>query len=336
MSTLSTINVGSTPVTSIGYGAMGIGGRGYGPAPPDDERFAALDRLYELGERNIDTASIYGDSEELIGRWLKRNPNIRDSLFIATKTGFAPDFSVHGEPEYVRQSVSESLEKLGVNVIDLLYQHRPDPKSPIEITVRAMAEFVKAGKVKYLGLSECTPETLRRAHKVHPISAVQIEYSPLELSHEAPGGIIETCKELGIAVVAFSPTARGLLTGRFTSPNDFPEGDMRKTLPRFNATNFPKVLKAVQGLQEIAAAHNATPGQVAIAWVIAQGAIAIPGARQIKYIEENMGADKVKLSTEELEKVRRLSEESQWMVGADRYASAAQATLSVDTPPLVE
>ncbi|KAF8305867.1 Aldo/keto reductase [Clavulina sp. PMI_390] len=314
-------------------------GRGYGIAGSDEERIKVLDRLYELGERNIDTASIYGDSEELIGKWLKARPGVRDTLFLATKCGYLPDMSgVRGDPEFMKQTFKESLEKLGVEKVDLIYQHRPDSKVPIEITVGTLAEFVKEGKATYIGLSECTPATIRRAQKVHPITAVQIEYSPLELVHEAPGGVIETCRELGIAVVAFSPTARGLLAGRWarTSPKDFPAGDMRAGLPRFSEENFPKILKVVDGLKEIAAAHNATPAQVAIAWVAAQGVIVIPGAKQIHYVEENLAADQIKLSAEELARIRELAEASNWMQSGGRYAPVGDALTKVDTPSLEE
>ncbi|KAF8310533.1 Aldo keto reductase [Clavulina sp. PMI_390] len=334
---LRTIKIADATVTTIGYGAMGFGGTAYGNAGSDEERFAVLDRLWELGERNIDTAALYGDSEATIGKWLKLHPERRSELFIATKFGFTPEWTIRGDPEFVRQQVNESLEKLGVDYIDLLYQHRSDKKVPIEITVRTMAEFVKAGKVKYLGLSECTSDGIRRAQKVHPIAAVQIEYSPIELYHESAAGVIPTCKELGIAVVAYSPTGRGILTGRYRGPEDFEEGDFRATLPKFSKENFPKVLKVVDGLKEIGKAHEgATAAQVAIAWVAAQGVVVIPGAKQIKYVEENLAADKLALSADEVKKIRGWAEELDWTNGGARYGPGLEELSGVDTPALNE
>ncbi|KAF8310534.1 Aldo/keto reductase [Clavulina sp. PMI_390] len=320
---------------------MGIGGAGYGAAAgTDEERFAVFDRLWELGERNIDTASAYGDSEILIGKWLKLHPERRAELFIATKFGITPTRTARGDPEFVRSEVNRSLERLGVDYIDLLYQHRSDKDVPIEITVAAMAEFIKAGKVKYLGLSECTSNGIRRAQKIHPIAAVQLEYSPIELYHERKDGLIPTCQELGIAVVAYAPTARGMLTGRYRSPEDFKEeGDRRALFPKFSKENFPKVLKFVDELRSIGIKHDdATAAQVAIAWVTAQGMIVIPGAKRIKYVEENLAADAIKLTAEEISKIRNLAEELNWTDsnGGARYPPDVNGLSGVETPPFKE
>ncbi|KAF8310536.1 Aldo/keto reductase [Clavulina sp. PMI_390] len=345
--TLQTFKIADSAVTTIGYGAMGIGGyllvlgMAYGIAGTDEERFAVLDRLWDLGERNIDTASGYGDSEVLIGKWLKIHPERRSQLFIATKFGFASDGTIRGDPEFVREQVNQSLKRLGVDYIDLLYQHRPDKSVPIEITVRAMAEFVKAGSVKYLGLSECTSNGIRRAQQVHPIAAVQVEYSPIELFHEGREGVIPTCRELGITIVAYSPTARGILTGRYhpwqRGPEDFDEGDFRSSLPKFTKENFPKVLKMVDGLSSIGMMHgNATAAQVAIAWVAGQGMVVVPGAKQMKYVEENLAADRIKLSAEELGKIRGWADELDWTNGGPRYGPGLEELSGVETPAFEE
>lgn len=333
-STLPTTKIGKDTTTGIGYGAMGFGGAFYGAMDGSDEdRFKILDRLYELGERNIDTASVYGDSEEMLGKWFKKTGH-RKEFFIATKFGFDAEYKIRGDPQFVREEFEKSIKKLDMEYVDLYYQHRPDPKVPIEVTVRAMAELVKEGRVKYLGLSEASPATIRRAHKVHPIAAVQVEYSPFELSPELPGGILETCKELGIAVVAYSPTGRGLLTGRFTGPEDFNEGDFRRNHPKFSKENYPHILKLAEGLKEIGTAHNASAAQVAIAWLVAQGTIPIPGSKQIKYIEENLAAAHLKLNEGDLKKIRELVDESEKSITGDRYPPGFMEQVLVDTPPL--
>ncbi|KAF8310539.1 Aldo/keto reductase, partial [Clavulina sp. PMI_390] len=279
-----------------------------------------------------------GDSEVLIGKWLKLHPERRSELFIATKFGMTPTRSVRGDPEFVREEVNRSLERLGVDYIDLLYQHRSAKDVPIEITVGVMAEFVKAGKVKYLGLSECTANGIRRAQQVHPIAAVQLEYSPIELYHEGSEGLIPTCKELGIAIVAYAPTARGMLTGRFRSPEDFrEEGDRRGLFPKFSKENFPRVLEFVDILDSVGRAHgDVTAVQVAIAWVIAQGMIVIPGAKRMKYVEENLGADAIHLTTEDISKIREAAEELNWkdFNGGARYPPDLNELSGVETPPL--
>ncbi|KAJ7204999.1 NADP-dependent oxidoreductase domain-containing protein [Mycena pura] len=228
-----------------------------------------------------------------------------------------------------------SLKRLGVEYIDLFYQHRVDPKVPIEVTVGAMAELVKEGKVKYLGLSECSAKALRRAHAVHPISALQIEYSPFFLDIEDPKvALLKTARELGVTIVAYSPLGRGLLTGRYKSPDDFEPGDFRLTIPKYSAQNFPKILDVVSRLQKIGEKHNATAGQITFAWILAQGPefIVIPGTKQIKYLEENIEASKIKLSPEEIASVRRIAEESELPGG--RYSADRMAGVLLDSPEL--
>ncbi|CAK5274103.1 unnamed protein product [Mycena citricolor] len=286
MSNFPKRKIGGVEVSAIGFGAMGIGGI-YGPAPPDSERFATLDAAYAAGCTMWDTADIYFDSEDLIGQWFKRTGK-RDEIFLASKFGFigmSGDRVIDGSPEYVRTAVEKSLSRLGVDTIDLYYLHRADPTVPIEKTVGAMAELVKEGKVKHLGLSEVSANTLRRAHAVHPIAAVQVEYSPFTLDIEDPKiALLKTCRELGVTVVAYSPLGRGLLTGAYKSSADFPEGDFRLFIERYNEKNFPNILKIVDGLGKVGEKHQASSGQIALAWLLAQGEdiIPIPGTKKIK------------------------------------------------------
>jgi len=337
-----TRKVGSTDVSAIAYGAMGIGGVAYGQAGTDEERFKLLDRLVELGCVNWDTSSSYGDSEELIGKWFAKTGN-RSKIFLATKFGImvqGTQRSVRGDPEFIQQSVAASLARLQTNHIDLLYQHRTDGNVPIEVTVGAMAELVKEGKVKYLGLSEASPSTMRRAAAVHPISALQVEYSPFELSLETPGGVLETARELGMAIFAYSPTGRGLATGRYKSPDDFPADDFRQSIPKFSAANFPRINALVASLAAIAAEHgpNVTPGQICIAWLLAQGPdiIPIPGSKQISYTEENISAKDIKLSDNDVKRIRDLCEEANGDLVGDRYSLGMMKWVNVETPELAK
>ncbi|KAI9829120.1 MAG: hypothetical protein M1832_000143 [Thelocarpon impressellum] len=320
-----------------GFGAMGLSAF-YGAAEADEERFKVLDRAYELGQRHWDTADIYGDSEELIGKWFKRTGK-RADIFLATKFAVVFDgqggSSVNSSPEYVSQAIDRSLKKLGVPFVDLYYCHRLDRKTPIEKTVSAMAQLKRDGKIHHLGLSECSSDSLRRAHAVHPISAVQVEFSPFALDIERPAiGLLKTCRELGVAVVAYSPLGRGMLTGQYKSPDDFEEGDFRRSAPRFSKENFPKNLKLVELLAELAKGKGCTPGQLTLAWLMAQGddIIPIPGTKKVKYLEENVGAAGVKLTAEEVQQIRKAVEDVD--VHGDRYDPAMQATLFADTPPL--
>ncbi|KAF9510520.1 hypothetical protein BS47DRAFT_1331702 [Hydnum rufescens UP504] len=315
---------------------MGIGGMAYGAAGSDEERFKVLDRLFELGCRHWDTASVYGDSEELIGKWFDHTGN-RDKIFLATKFGATPEYTIRGDPEFVKSEFAKSLKKLRTDYIDLYYQHRPAPDTPIEVTVGVMAELVKEGKVKYLGLSEAPPNAIRRAQAVHPISAIQLEYSPLELILEKPGGVLDVARQFGITVVAYSPTARGLATGRYRTSDDFDKDDFRRAIPRYGPDNFPHILKVVDYLQEVAAAHKVTASQVCIAWILAQGndIIPIPGSKQLKYVEENWAAKDAHLTTAELKRIRELVDALSAHLGdSPRYPKALQDQLLEETPPL--
>ncbi|KAK9489116.1 NADP-dependent oxidoreductase domain-containing protein [Lipomyces doorenjongii] len=314
-------------VTAIGFGAMGISAF-YEPKLDDEAAFAVLDKAVELGCTFWDTARLYNDNEEVIGRWFAKTGK-RSEIFLCTKFGIKPDYSSDGSPEYVKQSCEDSLQRLGVDTIDLFYQHRMDQSLPIEVTVGAMAGLVKQGKVKYLGLSECSAATLRRACAVHHIAAVQIEYSPFAVEAEQ-NGLIEACKELGVAVVSYSPLSRGFLTGAYTKPEDFPEGDYRRAAPRFQKENFDANLKLLDVFKKIASKKNATPGQVTLAWLIAKGAIPIPGTTKIARLEENVKAAYVQLTEEELDEINEFVQNAD--VAGDRYASSHN--LYADTPEL--
>ncbi|CAE6484986.1 unnamed protein product [Rhizoctonia solani] len=291
-----------------------------------------LDRLLELGCTHWDTANVYGDSEELIGNWFKRTGQ-RDKIFLATKFGFHPD-GPRGTPDYAKQCLEESLQKLGVDTIDLYYVHRIDKNTPIEVTMNALVEFVKAGKIRHIGLSQPSPATLRRAHKIHPIAAIQVEYSPFERAIEQKGHLLETARELGVTVVAYSPLSKGLLTGQITSHSDFSDTDLRKQIPRYAQENFPKILELVDKFRQIGRAHNATSGQVALAYLLALGddIIPIPGSQRIEYIEENFNAAQLKLIPEEFQTLKKLVDETK--IDGDQYPPALQAMLYVDTPEL--
>ncbi|KAG9104733.1 hypothetical protein FRC06_011627, partial [Ceratobasidium sp. 370] len=254
-------------------------------------------------------------------------------IFLATKFALTPD-GPNGTPEYVKEASTRSLQRLGVDTIDLYYIHRVDQKVPIEITIGALAELVKAGKIRYIGLSEPSPATLRRAHKVHRIAAIQVEYSPFMLDIEEKGHLLDTARELGITVVAYSPLGRGLLTGQLTSHKDIPDDDFRKNIPKYSEENFPKILSLVSKIKEIGARHNATPGQVSLAFMLAQGddVIPIPGTRTIKYAEENVRALKVNLSPEDIKVIREAIVESD--ITGDHYPPGYMEYLYGDTPEL--
>lgn len=269
-----------------------------------------------------------GRNEDLIGKIL---PSQRDKVFICTKFGNVrgPNgefLGVNGKPEYVRQQCEISLKRLNIDCIDLYYQHRVDPNVPIEETIGAMAELVKEGKVKYLGMSECSAETLRRAYKVHPIAAVQMEYSPWSLDIEH-NGLLDAAKELGVSIVAYSPLGRGFLTGAYKKPEDFEEHDYRRFNPRFQGDAFYKNLELVKKLEELANKRNVTASELTLAWVIAQGFIAIPGTKKIKYLDSNFSADKIQLSAEEMKEIRSISEAAE-IVGT-RYAEAQLKAVNI-------
>jgi aryl-alcohol dehydrogenase-like predicted oxidoreductase len=279
----------------------------YGTAD-EGEAIATIHRALELGIDFLDTADMYGSgaNEKLVGKAIRDR---RDEVVLATKFGNVRNDDgsreVRGDPEYVRQACDASLQRLGLDHVDLYYQHRVDFRVPIEETVGAMAELVEAGKVRYLGLSEASPETIRRAHAVHPISALQSEYSLWTRDPEA--GPLPTCRELGIGFVAYSPLGRGFLTGQIQSPDDLEEGDFRRNNPRFQGENFQRNLDLVTRVEEIADEKGRTSGQIALAWLLSRGGdvVPIPGTKRRRYLEENAEAADVELTDEELERLEQ-------------------------------
>ena len=302
-----TLGRGGLRVSAIGLGCMGMS-EFYGPSQMDDaESVRVIHRYLDLGGNFLDTADMYGvgRNEALVGRAIADR---RDKVVLATKFGNVRGprgefLGVRGDAAYVRQCCEASLTRLGVDVIDLYYQHRVDPRVPIEETVGAMAGLVKEGKVRHLGMSEAAPATLRRAACVHPIAALQTEYSLW--SRDPEDGLLGTVRELGIGFVAYSPLGRGFLTGRFRRPEDLPEGDYRRGSPRFQGENFQKNLDLVASVVELAESRRCTPSQLALAWVLAQGSdvVPIPGTKRLRYLEENLGALDVRLSHGDLSRI---------------------------------
>jgi aryl-alcohol dehydrogenase-like predicted oxidoreductase len=295
-------------VSALGLGCMGMS-QSYGPGD-DQESVATIHRALDLGMTFLDTADVYGPytNERLVGRAIAGR---REEVVLATKFGNQRLDDgrrvVNGKPDYVRQACDASLERLGVDHIDLYYQHRVDRSVPVEDTWGAMAELVQAGKVRHLGISEAAPATVRRAHAVHPVSAGQYEWSLF--TRDLEDEVLPALRELGIGVVAYSPLGRGFLSGRITSPDDFGEDDFRRNHPRFTGENFARNLELVDRVRELAASKGATPSQLAIAWVLAQGddVVPIPGTKRRSYLEENLGALDVELTPEDLAAIEEVT-----------------------------
>ncbi|RSH93609.1 hypothetical protein EHS25_006255 [Saitozyma podzolica] len=313
-------------VPNPGFGAMSLSG-GYGPAD-DDESLKVLARAYELGCTFWDTAAVYGmgHNEELIGRFLKATPGAREKLFIGSKCGWDIDFEkktnggVINTAEHIHKTIDSSIKRLGTTP-DLYYLHRRDPRTPLEETIGALAEIKKAGKCKYIGISECSAETLRAACKIAHIDALQIEYSPWYTDHER-NDLIAAARDNGVTIIAYSPLGKGMLTGKYKDASQF-AGDIRGSAPRFSAENLPKNLRLVEEFEKLAKAKGCTPGQLSIAWVAAQGAIPIPGTKSVSRLEENFGAGKVDLSEAELKAIREIIVSAE-PVG-NRYSDAHMA-----------
>lgn len=316
--------------SELGLGCMGMS-EFYGPHN-DENSIKTLHRALELGIVFWDTADMYGPfiNEELVGKALKGH---RDAITLATKFGIVrnPADSQwrgrNGKPEYVEKSCDASLKRLGVDVIDLYYLHRVDPQTPIEDTVGAMGRLVEKGKVKAIGLSEVSVSTIRKAHKVHPLTAIQSEYSLW--SRDPEEGVLELCKELGIALVAYSPLGRGFLTGHIQKYEDFAPDDFRRSQPRFMGENFKKNLELVSKLTDLARRKNCTPSQLALAWVMAQGdfVFPIPGTKHIKYLEENAASTGIPLSKTDLQEIEKIAPKD--VAAGTRYTEASMKALNL-------
>ncbi|GAB3011321.1 aldo/keto reductase [Spirosoma pulveris] len=336
MERIETVNLGSQGlvVPTIGLGCMGMtqiaGADIYGKAN-EAEAIATIHRSLELGGNFLDTADLYGPlaNERLLAKAIRSN---RNDYIIATKFGFEIDdneqltWQFNGQPAYVRKAVERSLKNLGTDYIDLYYLHRLDPNTPIEETVGAMADLVKEGKVGYIGLSEVSSVTIRKAHLIHPLTAVQTEYSLFERTAEE-AGITDTLQELGVGFIAYSPLGRGFLSGdmTFKSPDDFPADDFRRSIPRFQGDNFYKNLELVKAIKQLANEKEVTPSQLALAWVIAKGFVPIPGTKRVSYVEQNIAATRISLTADELERLEAIVPLG--MSTGDRYDAAGMQSI---------
>jgi aryl-alcohol dehydrogenase-like predicted oxidoreductase len=332
MNSIKKIKLGSQGlvVPVVGLGCMGMTKIAhmdiYGKSD-EAESIATIHRSLELGGNFLDTADLYGPlaNERLIAKAIKGN---RNQYILASKFGYEIDdneqltWQINGKPVYVKKALERSLKNLGTDHIDLYYLHRLDPATPIEETVAAMAELVKEGKIRYIGLSEVSSETIKKAHAIHPLTAVQTEYSLFERKVEE-AGILNTLQGLGIGFVAYSPLGRGFLTGEIQSPDDFEEGDFRKSTPRFMGENFDKNIALVKEIEKIAAGKGVTPSQLAIAWIINKGHLPIPGTKRVKYVEQNLAAAAISLTQAEMDKIDEIMP-----LGLDTGARYDEASLA--------